>query len=93
MISAFFCFTKTLISPSLYNGWNRDALSLQAWIYNFLPSKVKSLTNLNYKDVLSDSSPWIIDYFTPWCSHCQSFAPEFEKVAQVSVFDPMYVIF
>ncbi|KAG8198254.1 hypothetical protein JTE90_021511 [Oedothorax gibbosus] len=65
-----------------YNGWNRDSISLQAWIYNFLPSKVKILTNSNYKEALSDNSPWIIDYYAPWCSHCQTFAPEFEKIAQ-----------
>lgn len=77
-------FTNNLNIFSSYNGWNRDSLSLQAWIYNFLPSKVKTLRNSNYREVLSDNSPWIIDYYAPWCSHCQSFAPEFEKIAQVS---------
>ncbi|KFM57455.1 DnaJ-like protein subfamily C member 10, partial [Stegodyphus mimosarum] len=66
-----------------FNGWSRDASSLQAWIYNFLPSKVQSLTSSLFKEVLADSEPWVIDFYAPWCSHCQTFAPEFEKIAEV----------
>ncbi len=38
------------------------------------------------QDVLSSQKAWIVDFYTPWCGHCQVFAPEFEKVAQVSLY-------
>lgn len=65
-----------------YNGWSRDASSLQAWVYNFLPSKVKSLTDKDFQNILIDDKPWLIDFFAPWCSHCQTFAPEYEKISE-----------
>ncbi|GFR29666.1 dnaJ homolog subfamily C member 10 [Trichonephila clavata] len=68
---------------SSYNDWNRDAPSIQAWIYNFLPSKVHSLNISTYRKVLNDENPWLIDYYVPWCSHCRTFNPVFEKIALV----------
>ncbi|GFX08214.1 dnaJ homolog subfamily C member 10 [Trichonephila clavipes] len=68
---------------SSYNDWNRDAPSIQAWIYNFLPSKVHSLNISTYREVLNDENPWLIDYYVPWCSHCRTFNPVFEKIALV----------
>lgn len=66
---------------SSYNDWNRDASSIQAWIYNFLPSKVKSLNISAYREVLNDNAPWLIDFYVPWCSHCRTFNPVFERIA------------
>ncbi|GIY48685.1 dnaJ homolog subfamily C member 10 [Caerostris extrusa] len=66
-----------------YSGWSRDTMSLHAWIFNFLPSKVKTLTPSTYNATLADSSPWLIDYYAPWCEHCQIFAPEFQRVAEL----------
>ncbi|XP_067687759.1 dnaJ homolog subfamily C member 10-like [Haliotis asinina] len=67
----------------MYNGWHRDAGSLRAWAYEFLPSKVKVLQQYNFrKKVLESRESWIVDFYTPWCGHCQVFKPEFEKVAE-----------
>lgn len=72
-------------SSSPYNGWHRDAHSLKAWAYEFLPSKVTALRWKTFKeDVLQGKKPWIIDFYAPWCGHCQVFKPEFEQVAEVS---------
>jgi DnaJ family protein C protein 10 len=64
------------------NGW-RDANSLRAWAFQYLPSKVIELDEKNFSNnVLRDSKPWIIDFYAPWCGHCHHFSPIFESIAQ-----------
>lgn len=67
----------------MYNGWHRDAGSLRSWVYDFMPSKVEALTwnNFGFR-VLDSTEPWIVDFYAPWCGHCQVFKPEFERVAE-----------
>ncbi|CAL1536324.1 unnamed protein product [Lymnaea stagnalis] len=66
-----------------HKGWNRDASSLSAWVYNFLPSKVVTLTRESFrKAVLQSREPWVIDFYASWCGHCQVFKPQFEQVAE-----------
>ncbi|KAK3083050.1 hypothetical protein FSP39_012593 [Pinctada imbricata] len=66
-----------------YNGWHRDAESLRAWAYEFLPSKVDTVHWHDfYVKVLSSQTPWVIDYYAPWCGPCQTFKPEFERIAE-----------
>jgi len=69
---------------SVYSNWYRDAQSLRAWLFEYLPSHVVNLSPAKFRsDVLASSEPWIVDFYAPWCGHCQVFAPEFEHVAQV----------
>jgi len=45
------------------NGW-RDANSLRAWAFQFLPSKVIEIDGNNFSaKVLRDSKPWLIDFY------------------------------
>lgn len=40
-----------------------------------------SLTTLTLDENLSDGNVWLIEFFAPWCSHCQAFANSYETVA------------
>lgn len=71
----------------MYNG-HRDALHIKKWILGFLPSPVLELNSDEFEhNVLTHYTPevpWLVDFYTPWCSHCVVFEPEFITVAQVS---------
>ncbi len=44
-LELFLVIHGTIFSPfSQYNGWYRDAPSLRAWAYEFLPSKTHDLS-------------------------------------------------
>lgn len=61
-------------------------MSLKRWIIGFLPSKVDSLTESDFKEQILTKKfylPWLVDFYAPWCSHCVHFEPEFRTVAQV----------
>ncbi|XP_065834380.1 dnaJ homolog subfamily C member 10-like [Oscarella lobularis] len=66
-----------------YSGW-RDVNSIRAWAMDYLPSKVKllSMNDIN-NEVLEDSTPWLVDFYAPWCGHCVQFAPNFERVSEL----------
>lgn len=42
---------------------------------------VRELTDGTFESYLTVSNLAIVDFFAPWCPHCQSFAPTFEKIA------------
>ncbi|XP_011505126.1 PREDICTED: probable protein disulfide-isomerase A6 [Ceratosolen solmsi marchali] len=45
-------------------------------------SDVIDLTMNNFdKRVLDDHSIWIVEFYAPWCGHCQQLKPEYEKAA------------
>lgn len=45
------------------NGW-RDANSLRAWAFQYLPSKVIELDGKNFSNqVLRDSKGWLVDFY------------------------------
>lgn len=46
-------------------------------------SDVVELTAANFQSKVVDSdSLWIVEFYAPWCGHCQSFAPEYAKAAK-----------
>lgn len=68
----------------MYSGFQRDAHSLQQWLFGFIPSPVEELTPESFeRRVLNSEQPWLVDFYAPWCGHCVVFAPEFQIIAQV----------
>ncbi|KHJ46223.1 protein disulfide-isomerase domain protein [Trichuris suis] len=57
----------TLSTSTLYSG-NNDVVELTA-------------SNFQSKVIDSDAV-WIVEFYAPWCGHCQNFAPEFAKAAK-----------
>jgi len=59
------------------------ALSCGAFAMFDAQSEVVELTAANFKSkVLDSNSVWIVEFYAPWCGHCQSFAPEYSKAAK-----------
>jgi len=45
-------------------------------------SKVVKLTAANFKEkVLNGNELWFVEFYAPWCGHCQRLTPEWEKLA------------
>lgn len=46
-------------------------------------SEVKVLTQNNFnKEVVNSVELWIVEFYAPWCGHCQRLTPEWEKAAK-----------
>jgi protein disulfide-isomerase A6 len=45
-------------------------------------SSVIELTPSNFdKLVIKSDEVWIVEFFAPWCGHCQALVPEYTKAA------------
>lgn len=56
-------------------------------------SAVLDLSPANFDSALADSSKGrLVEFFAPWCGHCKSLAPTYEKLAQVFAGDANVVI-
>lgn len=43
---------------------------------------VVELTETNFDRLVSQSDNiWIVEFYAPWCGHCQSLTPEYKKLA------------
>jgi protein disulfide-isomerase A6 len=45
-------------------------------------SDVIELTDDNFDQVLQGVEIWVVEFYAPWCGHCQRLVPEYTKAAK-----------
>lgn len=57
-------------------------VSLASALYDS-DSDVIELTATNFQNrVINSDDVWIVEFYAPWCGHCKSLAPEYQKAAK-----------
>jgi protein disulfide-isomerase-like protein len=46
-----------------------------------IPLEVIELTSQNFASHVGDGNVWLIEFYTPWCSHCTTFKPAYDSIA------------
>ncbi|GMY21856.1 probable protein disulfide-isomerase A6 [Fagus crenata] len=94
-------FPKGSLEPKKYEG-ARTAEALAEFVNQeggtnvkiaAIPSNVVILTADNFGEVvLDETKDVLVEFYAPWCGHCKSLAPTYEKVAAAFRFEEDVVI-
>ncbi|XP_062143658.1 probable protein disulfide-isomerase A6 [Alnus glutinosa] len=94
-------FPKGSLEPKKYEG-PRTAEALTEFVNTeggtnvkiaSAPSNVVVLTADNFNEVvLDETKDVLVEFYAPWCGHCKSLAPTYEKVATAFKSDEVVVI-
>jgi len=58
-------------------------ISMTYSLYNSNSNVIKLTTSNFQKEVINGSDMWFVEFYAPWCGHCQRLAPEWEKAANI----------
>ncbi|KAM1144522.1 hypothetical protein FF1_033314 [Malus domestica] len=94
-------FPKGSLEPKKYEG-ARNAEALAEFVNKeggtnvkiaAAPSHVVVLTQDNFNEVvLDETKDVLVEFYAPWCGHCKSLAPTYEKVASAFTLEDGVVI-
>ncbi len=71
----------------IFNSLMKSIILLSVF-YSYLSlygsdSSVVQLTQSNFKKLVIDSDDlWMVEFYAPWCGHCKSLAPHYEKASK-----------
>mmetsp|Transcript_1381 Transcript_1381/g.1880 ORF Transcript_1381/g.1880 Transcript_1381/m.1880 type:complete len:354 (-) Transcript_1381:179-1240(-) len=83
-------FPKGSTTPIDYEG-GRTADAIVQWVnekvgtsrkVKVAPSAVTTLTVENFDKLVLGSKSALVEFYAPWCGHCKSLAPTYEKLAK-----------
>lgn len=94
-------FPKGSLTPEDYNG-GRTAADIVSFINSKAgtnkkikeaPTAVTVLTPDNFDKIVMDpTKDVLVEFYAPWCGHCKSLAPIYEKVAATYAGEPNVVV-
>ena len=63
----------------MYRGWGMAICLLWCCVWG----NVVELTDSNFDVSIKSSNVIMVKFFAPWCGHCKTLAPEYERAAEM----------